>query len=778
MSRQAIDGVCVFSRIRGWLAGCFLALGVITGVAAEVLTTEPMAWAVDAGHTNRLQAVLDVEPDPGEVVWAVHSAWRGRMDGVGSLSSNVLEFALTHALLPGEPVTASVLAPGMAQIHSWQFYGKTAGGSGILMTNAQSLALDTGGFAVSNIALRMLCAADMNGDDAVDLLVPYWNSNRVAWLRNDLGGGVEVTMLSAPVGRRLLDVTVAALSANAGLDLLLGANDGALLAGYGDGNGGVTNWDSLLPGGTAPYRSVVQGDVNGDGWPDLIALAEDVGSGAALQMALNSNGVLVTGATLPLAGSSYALATGDINGDGRLDAVVAGNSGFVGVYTNNGQTLVVACETSINSRHLYACCLLDADGNGSCKIAVAGAEGYLALGALTDDHLTFEEIEQSVGSDTLYGLVAGDIDGDGDADLAAAGGSRVLSLMNDGTGTFKAQVAVEMPGESLRDAVLLDGNGDGALDLAVCGFLSGRVYLFWNPDAPTYNDLLVDQLVMDASPFAYVFLAGTFSAHVTGALAYELTDLDGHPAPAWLSVDSEERRIEAASPAMGIHNLLLVARDADGRETPAPWTLSVVPGLTTTTAGAGAMTPTGVVLVAFGSTTNFTFTPADYWHVDEVTTNGAAVEGAGTGFTWSNVTANGTIHVTFAPDLAAGGTPHWWLAHYGLTNSGFSFDEAELAHADDDGINARDEYLADTVPTNGESFFHLTGIDDTASTVITFGCTNSRIYSLQFTTNMVDSSWWPVHGATNISGTLGGTLSLTDTVDTIYRSYRVGVSLP
>ncbi|MBU1908884.1 MAG: hypothetical protein KJ726_02425, partial [Verrucomicrobia bacterium] len=97
---------------------------------------------------------------------------------------------------------------------------------------------------------------------------------------------------------------------------------------------------------------------------------------------------------------------------------------------------------------------------------------------------------------------------------------------------------------------------------------------------------------------------------------------------------------------------------------------------------------------------------------------------------------------------------------------------------DGDGAGDGDEVFADTIPTNSGSYFHLTGLRRTNSFAVTFVCTNSRVYSLQAATNMVDGSWLMVDGATNVAGDIGGTMSLTDTVDSVQRSYRVGVGIP
>ena len=142
--------------------------------------------------------------------------------------------------------------------------------------------------------------------------------------------------------------------------------------------------------------------------------------------------------------------------------------------------------------------------------------------------------------------------------------------------------------------------------------------------------------------------------------------------------------------------------------------------LLTATAGEhGGIAPSGVVGVVPGGTTNFVITGDPYWHVGDVTTNGASV-GAVTGYTWSNVTADGAIHAVFDPDLAAGGTPHWWMAGYGLTNGGWTFNQAETNNPDTDPFTSGDEYTCDTDPNNPTSHFHIATISNLPPVTIYF----------------------------------------------------------
>ena len=127
----------------------------------------------------------------------------------------------------------------------------------------------------------------------------------------------------------------------------------------------------------------------------------------------------------------------------------------------------------------------------------------------------------------------------------------------------------------------------------------------------------------------------------------------------------------------------------------------------TATAGLhGAISPSGTVRVLYDATTNFQIAADEYYHVDSVLTNGgvaAGAAGAATNFTWSHVRAGGTVAAAFAADLAAQGSPHWWLAdHYPGSND---FDALEQTDSDGDRMDAWAEYVAGTDPTNGMSLF-------------------------------------------------------------------------
>jgi hypothetical protein len=75
----------------------------------------------------------------------------------------------------------------------------------------------------------------------------------------------------------------------------------------------------------------------------------------------------------------------------------------------------------------------------------------------------------------------------------------------------------------------------------------------------------------------------------------------------------------------------------------------------------------------------------------------------GNGHTWQ-----WTLQLSTA-SRATNNVPRWWLGNYGLTDN-WDWDALALGDKDRDGVPTWQEYLADTVPTNGASFLALAGV--------------------------------------------------------------------
>jgi len=185
---------------------------------------------------------------------------------------------------------------------------------------------------------------------------------------------------------------------------------------------------------------VAVGDVNGDGKPDLVAIA-----GGQVDCGVPDNSVAV------LLG----------NGNGTFQAPVyysIGNN-----TTNNSAGAVVALAALTANRRLD---IVVSNNDGSLSVLLNQGSGI--FGAAT-------VISGVVGSGGEY-ILTGDFNGDGKLDLALPDyvNNTVKILLGNGNGTFQAPASVPNVPSGPEGLAVGDFNKDGKLDLAVtAGSLDG-----------------------------------------------------------------------------------------------------------------------------------------------------------------------------------------------------------------------------------------------------------------------------------------------------------------
>lgn len=116
------------------------------------------------------------------------------------------------------------------------------------------------------------------------------------------------------------------------------------------------------------------------------------------------------------------------------------------------------------------------------------------------------------------------------------------------------------------------------------------------------------------------------------------------------------------------------------------------------------------------------------------------------------------VAATFAADMTATHpTPHWWLAQYGFATD---FELAAQADADRDNKLTWEEFVAGTVPTNGESVFRaLIDVSNGVSRIAwTPDLGAARVYAVEGKASLDAGAWAPTNAAS--------------------RFFRVRVSLP
>jgi len=256
-----------------------------------------------------------------------------------------------------------------------------------------------------------------------------------------------------------------------------------------DGNGVFTDATSQIPDAPGRTNSIALGDVDGDGDLDAFIGNGDVRGGGCNYLYLNDGNGVFTDATAQIPAdwcNTHAVALGDVDGDGDLDAFL-GNYGIVShnersrepglypqpnsLYLNDGNGVFTDATVQIPADWDFtsAVALGDVDGDGDFDAFIGN--GDFAYGEnrlyLNDGNGNFSDATAQIplDSDYTYAVALGDVDGDGDLDAFLGNDDQNHLYLNDGNGVF-ADATSQIPVDSdYTYAVALgDVDGDGDLD--------------------------------------------------------------------------------------------------------------------------------------------------------------------------------------------------------------------------------------------------------------------------------------------------------------------------
>ena len=254
--------------------------------------------------------------------------------------------------------------------------------------------------------------------------------------------------------------------------------------------------------------AVATGDLNGDGKLDLVLL--DHTAGARL-MFNNGDGTFTSPSDKSVGSSPIALALGDIDGDGRLDIVSITVQGEVVVVLNQGGASFAPPVNYIVGTASLALALGDLNGDGKLDIVVAdeGTSPGTAAGdvgvLLNTGGETFVATNYPASRQPAAIAIA-DLDNDCQQDVVVVGADGVSVLANNGLGGLLAP-ANFANGTSGTSVVVRDVNGDGMLDL-VEGTDSvnydARAYVLLNRGNALFNAPVAYALTHDAGYRAIV----------------------------------------------------------------------------------------------------------------------------------------------------------------------------------------------------------------------------------------------------------------------------------
>jgi len=360
---------------------------------------------------------------------------------------------------------------------------------------------------------------DFDGDGDDDLATVSWGGTAfLSLLRSDGAGGYEPPE-TTPLFIESLDLAAGDFDRDGDIDLVVSDTgrfwEGLTVSLYeNDGNGHFT-FSGFSPAGINGPSGITADDFNGDGWLDVaVAHDEYIEFGNTAAVLLNDqNGGFTLLQLILLSSGTREIDSGDLDGDGDSDLVVAHETNRFSVLMNVGGGVMVE-DANYDGLDGFIAELpdtrledIDLDGDLDILYSNSGTgDDFGAVGLWRNQgDATFsqpETLQFSVSSSGGHGIHTADVTGDGWPDVLSAAGStdNWFLFASDGAGGF-APAQGFRAGETPFRIETPDLDLDGDLDLMVMatGSLEACVYL--NPgDGSFIQPPVIDMTEPELAP--------------------------------------------------------------------------------------------------------------------------------------------------------------------------------------------------------------------------------------------------------------------------------------
>jgi hypothetical protein len=340
-----------------------------------------------------------------------------------------------------------------------------------------------------------MTTADLDGDQHVDLVLGNQDGSITVLAGTASGFAAPVSYAASTTGSAT-GIAAGDLDGNGMPDVVLLANDHAFVL-RNDGTGQLDLAGSYAAGDHPAAAAI--GDLDHDGDADLVIADANIGhtSPSGTTILLGSGNATFAP---PVAGpgpDATSVALADLDGDGTLD-LIAANPGAVSPWLGNGDGTFQSGRAL--SDPLQATTLRDVTGDSLLdRIGIASAGLVMSAGG---PGAAFAPPTTLVAG-TCSAYVLEDLDGDGNVDAVATCGASsptqpgtATVVFGDGHGTFARTATITADAPGTRGVISGDVDGDCLADVMITNQSSTQV--FRSAADGTFSQIGVDLPAIDA----------------------------------------------------------------------------------------------------------------------------------------------------------------------------------------------------------------------------------------------------------------------------------------
>ena len=347
-------------------------------------------------------------------------------------------------------------------------------------------------------------SADIDADGKLDLIVANYYRDTVSVLRNintsdtlSFAGKIDFPASDSPTS-----ITNADINGDGKLDVIVANNyyEGSVSVLKNTSFTGAIGFANKVNFVTGDFpSSLASADIDGDGLADLITVSDRY-EGVSVLRNTSNGGNLSFAEKIDFPGySQSSVTTSDINGDGKLDLIVANqNSDTVSVLLNTSTSGKVSFADKVDTGvgdSPVSVTAADVAGDSQPDLIVANSESdtvSVLINTSGGGMTSFAQVVYATG-DSPSSVTAADVDGNGRADIIVTNqNSDTVSVLKN-TATVGAVGFADKidfaTGDQPISVTSADVNSDGKTDLIVANYYDDTVSVLLNTGVGEANHI-------------------------------------------------------------------------------------------------------------------------------------------------------------------------------------------------------------------------------------------------------------------------------------------------